>query len=207
MTVRTRIPGNLRDAAVAYASLGIKVFRVRPDKTPFGNCRFCKPPTAEKPNPHYVPHRPEECQCHAGTCHGFHAATDDIGTVARWWNEEPEANIGAPCAINGWAVLDVDPRHHGDRSLAVLEQRIGLLPATVMQITGGDGLHILYLAPGVSLPGTLGPGLDVKLNGYILLAPSVHSSGRRYQWSGHGQFVAPTARWPHALTPQRRAAA
>ena len=202
-----RVPASLADAALAYASAGVRVFRVRPDKTPFGNCRFCRVPTADKPNPDYIPHRPGECQCHSGTCHGFHAATSNVDTVARWWAEEPNANIGAPCALNGWAVLDVDPRHDGHRSLAVVEERVGVLPGTVMQLTGGDGLHIVYLAPGVSLPGTLGPGLDVKLNGYILLAPSVHSSGSQYRWYGHGRFVMPTVRWPGALTPERKAAA
>jgi hypothetical protein len=89
----------------------------------------------------------------------------------------------------------------------VLEQRVGVLPGTVMQLTGGGGLHILYRTPGVSLPGTLGPGLDVKHNGYILLAPSIHSSGRRYRWSGHGRFLRPDMGWPAALTPRQRSAA
>lgn len=201
------VPAELRAAAMAYAAAGVRVFRVRPDKTPFGNCRYCKQPTPERPNPDYIQHRPEDCQCNTGTCHGFHAATSDVQTIARWWTEEPKANIGAPCALNGWAVLDVDPRHLGDRSLSFLEQRVGPLPGTVYQLTGGDGLHIVYRSPSVPLPGSLGPGLDVKLNGYILLSPSVHSSGHRYQWSGNGRFILPTVPWPAALTPRGRAAA
>ena len=36
------------------------------------------------------------------------------------------------------------------------------------------------------------PGIDFKHNGYILLAPSVHASGGRYQWAGDGLYRAPT---------------
>ncbi|MDX2703947.1 bifunctional DNA primase/polymerase [Streptomyces sp. PA03-6a] len=191
----------MRAAALEYAAAGVRVFRVRRDKQPYANCVRCSPQLRGKPNPKHQPHRPEDCQCGIGTCHGFHAATTDLATVERWWTAEPEANIGAPCKLNGWAVLDIDPRHGGHLSLGVLEERIGVLPGTVMQITGGDGLHILYRSPDVQLPGTLGPGLDVKHNGYVLLAPSVHSSGGRYQWSGDGLFKQPTEPWPAALTP------
>ncbi|MFE8962131.1 bifunctional DNA primase/polymerase [Streptomyces iakyrus] len=207
MTPQTlAIPPDLPGAAAAYAAAGIRVFRVRPDKAPFANCARCRPPTDQRPNPFYIEHRPEECRCTARTCHGFHAATTDVDLVRQWWTEQPDANIGAPCALNGWAVLDIDPRHGGDQSLAVLEERVGVLPGTIMQITGGDGLHIIYRTPGVPLPGTLGPGLDVKHKGYILLAPSLHGSGGRYRWSGHGRFQQPSVAWPAALTPQRRAA-
>lgn len=200
------IPPDLPSAAVAYAGVGIRVFRVRPDKAPFANCVRCRRPTEQRPNPFYIEHRPEECRCAARTCHGFHAATTDVDLVRQWWTEQPDANIGAPCALNGWAVLDIDPRHGGNQSLAVLEQRVGVLPGTVMQLTGGDGLHILYRTPGVSLPGTLGPGLDVKHNGYILLAPSVHASGTRYRWFGSGRFRQPELVWPAVLTPRQRSA-
>lgn len=201
------VPPDLPGAAAAYAAAGIRVFRVRPDKAPFANCAQCRPPTEKRPNPAYIDHRPEQCRCAARTCHGFHSATTDLALIREWWAEQPDANIGAPCALNGWAALDIDPRNGGDQSLAVLEQRVGCLPGTVMQLTGGGGLHIVYRTPGVSLPGTLGPGLDVKHNGYILLAPSVHNSGGRYRWSGNGRFVQPETGWPASLTPHQRRAA
>ncbi|GAA3727559.1 bifunctional DNA primase/polymerase [Streptomyces tremellae] len=201
------IPQDLPGAAAAYAAAGICVFRVRPDKAPFANCPRCRPPSPTRPNPFYIEHRPEECRCTARTCHGFHAATTDVDLVRQWWAEQPDANIGAPCALNSWAVLDIDPRHGGDQSLAVLEQRVGILPGAVMQLTGGGGLHIVYRTPSVALPGTLGPGLDVKHNGYVLLAPSLHASGGRYRWSGDGRFRQPVTPWPAALTPWQRGAA
>jgi hypothetical protein len=196
------IPRVLRDAALAYAQLGIKVFRVRPDKTPYANCVQCTPQVMGQPNPQYDGHRPEDCACPVDTCHGFHAATTDEATVRRWWHQDPTANIGAPCKANGWAVLDIDPRNGGHASLCALEQRVGVLPGTTTQITGGDGLHLIYRSPSVPLPATPFPGIDIKHNGYILLAPSVHHSGLRYQWPGDGLFHAPVTPWPEELLPK-----
>lgn len=196
------IPPTPLGAALAYAALGVKVFRVRRDKTPYANCRYCAPLIGGSPNPDYIEHRPEACQCDARTCHGFWSATTDTALIRKWWMQEPEANVGAPCRLNGWAVVDVDPRHDGDLTLRHIEVKVGVLPGTVMQISGGDGLHILYCTPDVDLPGTLGPGIDVKHNGYILLAPSVHKSGNRYQWSGDGMFYRPTVTWPSVLMPR-----
>ncbi|GAA2972281.1 bifunctional DNA primase/polymerase [Streptomyces enissocaesilis] len=197
MNVGTKIPKNHRDAALAYAALGIKVFRVRRSKAPYANCPRC-----DKHSSIYIPHRPEQCQCGIPTCHGFWAATTDTTLVHRWWTEEPDANIGAPCKLNGWAVLDVDPRNGGHASLCALEHRVGVLPGTTNQVTGGNGLHMLYLSPGYDLPGEPFPGIDFKHNGYILLAPSVHSSGNRYQWAG-GIFHKPSTAWPAPLLPRK----
>ncbi|WP_432170943.1 bifunctional DNA primase/polymerase [Streptomyces sp. 1222.5] len=202
MTVGLRIPAELPAAAETYAKAGIKVFRVRRNKTPYANCVRC-----DRQSSLYIKHRPEDCQCGVPTCHGFWAATTDLTLIHHWWTEEPDANIGAPCKLNGWAVIDIDPRNGGRESLQALEKRVGVLPGTTMQLTGGDGLHILYRSPDYELPGLLGPGIDFKHNGYILLAPSVHSSGGRYQWAGDGAYVAPAVDWPATLLPrkQRRA--
>lgn len=199
MSVGLRIPPKLPAAAEAYAEAGIKVFRVRTNKTPYANCPRC-----DRKSSLYVKHRPEECQCGVATCHGFHAATTNLDLVRRWWREEPDANIGAPCKLNGWAVIDIDPRNGGNESYRALEERVGILPGTTMQLTGGGGLHMLYRSPDFDLPGLGGPGIDFKHNGYILLAPSVHSSGGRYQWAGAGTYIKPTVAWPEALLPRKQ---
>ncbi|MFJ4863430.1 bifunctional DNA primase/polymerase [Streptomyces sp. NPDC088748] len=198
MTVGIKIPPAPLDAALAYASIGVKVFRVRRDKAPYANCPRC-----DIKNNAYIKHRPEECQCGVPTCHGFWSATTDADLIRRWWTEEPDANIGAPCKLNGWAVLDIDPRHGGHLSLRGIEERVGVLPGTAMQITGGDGLHILYLSPGFDLPGEPFPGVEFKHNNYIVLAPSLHSSGARYRWYGDGRFYQPAVPWPSGLLPRK----
>ncbi|MEU1302820.1 bifunctional DNA primase/polymerase [Streptomyces shenzhenensis] len=199
MNVGLRIPAQLPAAAETYAKAGIKVFRVRRNKTPYANCPRC-----DRQSSLYIKHRPEECQCGVPTCHGFHAATTDLDLIRKWWREEPDANIGAPCKLNDWAVVDIDPRNGGRESLQALETRVGVLPGTTMQLTGGGGLHMLYHSPDFDLPGLGGPGIDFKHNGYILLAPSVHSSGGRYQWAGDGAYRAPAVRWPETLLPRKQ---
>lgn len=198
MNVGIKIPANPLGAALAYASAGVKVFRVRRDKAPYANCDRCDIKSSA-----YIKHRPEDCQCQVPTCHGFWSATTDADLIRRWWTEEPDANIGAPCKLNGWAVLDIDPRHGGDMSLRGIEARVGVLPGTAMQITGGDGLHIAYLSPGFDLPGEPFPGVEFKHNNYIVLAPSLHSSGARYRWYGDGRFYRPAVPWPSALLPRK----
>lgn len=199
MTVGIPIPAELPAAAETYARAGIKVFRVRRNKAPFANCPRC-----DHESSLYIRHRPEDCQCGVPTCHGFWAATTDVDLIRRWWAEEPDANIGAPCKLNGWAVLDIDPRNGGYTSLCRIEERVGVLPGTTMQISGGDGLHMLYLSPGFDLPKEPFPGVEFKHNNYIVLAPSAHKSGDRYAWPGsRNLFFPPETAWPSALLPRK----
>jgi hypothetical protein len=187
--------------ALAYAAHGWSVFPV----TGTG-----KRKAPQLPNAHP---KEEENPCR-GECgregHGYHDATRDFERIRAWWTRYPKANVGLPCAPNGLAVVDVDPRNGGHTTLCRLEAEHGPLPATLMQITGGDGLHLVYAHPGADLPGKLGPGIDVKANGYVVAAPSLHESGARYRWSGDGRFTHPLAPWPLHLgvraTPPRSVA-
>src|SRR5262245_49985471 len=51
-------------------------------------------------------------------------ASRDAQTIVRWWRTWPEANVGVATGA-GLLVLDVDPRHAGDASLADLERANG----------------------------------------------------------------------------------
>jgi hypothetical protein len=113
-------------------------------------------------------------------------ATSDLATIGDWWDRWPGANIGGrvPPAL---VVLDVDPRHGGDRNLAQLEAEHGDLPITQTSLSGrGDGgRHLWWLHPGGPLTtARLPDGLDVKTRrGYVVLPPSVHpDSGKPYRW-------------------------
>lgn len=119
---------------------------------------------------------------------GCHDATTDLQMIAAWWREFPHANVGiATGAPSGFWVLDVDPRHGGDASLAELEQQYGPLPETVEQITGSDGRHLLFRdIPERPVRNHAGirPGLDSRgTGGYVVAAPSLHpATGRAYAW-------------------------
>lgn len=116
-------------------------------------------------------------------------ATTDAGQIAEWWREYPRANVGiAAGERSGFWVLDVDPRHGGGDSLAELELQHGQLPATVEQITGSGGRHLLFRHepkhPVRNRAGIVRPGLDTRdTGGYIVVAPSIHpNTGCAYAW-------------------------
>ncbi|MGZ8733984.1 MAG: bifunctional DNA primase/polymerase, partial [Acidimicrobiia bacterium] len=94
-------------------------------------------------------------------------------TVRRWWQRWPDANVGVVTgSVSGLVVVDVDPRHGGDATLADLEAREGRLPPTVEAFSGGGGLHLYLCHPGSAVPsGQLGPGLDVKADSGLVVAP------------------------------------
>ncbi len=121
------------------------------------------------------------------TEHGFKSATRDPSQIREWWELWPEANIGiATGAISGIVVLDIDPRHGGDDTLATLEARYGKLLATPTALTGGGGRHKIFEHPGGHVPnsaGTIGAGIDLRGDGgYVIAPPSVHPSGEVYRW-------------------------
>jgi hypothetical protein len=131
-------------------------------------------------------------------------ATRDPNLITRWWTQWPEANIGILTgAKSGLVVIDIDPRNGGHLTVDDLETEHGKFPATVESITGSPGRHLCYCHPGGRLRcGTdvLGPGVDVKADGgYIVVPPSLHASGRRYEWevSSHPDDIplAPLPEW------------
>jgi hypothetical protein len=121
---------------------------------------------------------------------GLLDATNDFGTIERWWTAGVPYNIGVRTGEeSGIVVIDVDPRHGGDETLAELEHRFGALPLTWRFLTGGGGQHILFRHPGYRVQnqngdGRLGDGLDVRGDGGYIVAPgSRHISGRYYEIS------------------------
>jgi len=123
---------------------------------------------------------------HPRSTYGLKSATTDLRRVEAWWHGQPEANIGLRC--DGLAVFDLDGPA-GRRSLTELEWELGELPETRGQ-QSGRGQHRFYRVPPEALIGNstapLGdpPGLDLRGGdrGYVVAAPSLHSSGRPYQW-------------------------
>jgi hypothetical protein len=118
---------------------------------------------------------------------GLLDATTDVDKVKRWFASGLNLGIrtGAGDAL---LVLDIDPRHDGDRSLAELERAHGPLPQTWRSITGSGGEHIFFDAAGLGdlKHGKadaigLGPGVDVPH--YVVGPPSIHICGRPYAWS------------------------
>jgi hypothetical protein len=116
-------------------------------------------------------------------------ASNDLAQVLRWWQKAPRANVGIVANPSGLVVLDVDERNGGFETLAALEGEWGRLPHTVSAVSGGGGAHYYFTHPGGVLRGTIGEGIDIKDHGYVLAPPSVHDSGRRYEWDEHPDEV------------------
>jgi len=115
---------------------------------------------------------------------GLKNASTDSWTVERWFADQPW-NVGiATGAVSGIVVLDIDPRHGGDESLAALERQHGPMPPTWRFLTGGGGEHLLFRHPGgivTNSAGEIANGIDVRGDGgYIVAPPSQHICGRRY---------------------------
>lgn len=118
---------------------------------------------------------------------GHNAATNDPAVARAWWKRSPNSGIGINCRKSGIVVVDIDPRHGGDKTLARLRrEHPGVLDSPIEALTGGGGTHLIFLPEkGARYPGNLGPvsGIDIKDNGYICVAPSPHEfEGKFYAW-------------------------
>jgi len=109
------------------------------------------------------------------------------GNIRRKWAESPDNNIGIDTGKSGLVVVDIDPASGGEDSLQSLEGEYDLLPTTVMVSTGGGGYHYYFKKPeGVEIKNSaskVAPGIDIRgQGGYVVAPPSVHESGRKYEW-------------------------
>jgi putative DNA primase/helicase len=129
----------------------------------------------------------------------LHDASTDEAKIRRWWETWEDANLGIATGKEaGIFALDVDPRKGGAEALASLEAKHGKLPETRTADTGGGGIHYLFNYPTFPVKnsaGVLGLGLDIKgEGGAIVVAPSLHTSGRRYRWRNDAP-VADAPEW------------
>jgi Bifunctional DNA primase/polymerase, N-terminal len=124
---------------------------------------------------------------HPRTMRGLHEATSDPAEVTRWWGLWPNANIGLR-PQPGHIVLDVDIRHGGADQLVAIQDRHGKLPTTRTAVTG-NGWHLWFGFTGDAVK-ELAPGLDIKDDhGYVVGPPSLHASGKRYEWTNSGPIA------------------
>jgi hypothetical protein len=95
------------------------------------------------------------------------------------WFSTLECNIGTVTGrTSGIAVIDVD----GD--LGVKSLKTILPEPTLMSQTGSGGFHLFYSLHDPVMTRTKAvPGIDIRADGgYVILPPSKHKSGNRYEW-------------------------
>ena len=117
------------------------------------------------------------------TRNGHLEATRDPEQITRWWTRWPLAMIGAPVPIS-MLVLDIDPRNGG--ILDALTAAAGPIPPTLTAWSGRNdgGRHLYFLRPAGRLTSTKLPtGVDLKVNGYCIVPPSLHpATFQPYRW-------------------------
>jgi RecA-family ATPase len=160
----------LLDAALEYAARGWPVFPCCWIENGRGQCG--SPDCSPGKNPL--------------TPAGLYDASIDPLLIRAWWKKYPNANI----AIRTGAVSHIVAVDADDKSaFSVLKEMFpgGYNFETIpRQKTGKEfGWHLLFSHPGVPVKNAVGfrPGLDARGdNGYIMAAPSIHLSGRFYEW-------------------------
>ena len=110
--------------------------------------------------------------------HGHKDASTDIATIDRWWSENPNYNIGAVPASIGCLVVDLDVKG-GKDGIAEFDrlsiQHTGHpAPPTRTVRTPSGGLHLWFsgTVEKDGAAGALGPGIDIKCHGYVVMPPS-----------------------------------
>jgi hypothetical protein len=145
---------------------------------------------------HVFPCRERDKRPH--TLNGLHAATRDAATIDAWWQPRPQLNLAAEAGRSNLLIVDFDSYDARER----FERLLGPLPLTVTSETA-RGAHYFYQHDHAALRlassnGKLGEKVDTKgADGYVLLPPSIHPSGKRYMWRpGHGPHEREIAKLP-----------
>lgn len=141
-------------------------------------------------------------------CFGLLGATDHDGSdldakqaykkpyASNWqhtpdWSDEQletmeemgQLDTGFGVLVNGYIVIDIDPRNGGFESYAKMAFDYEAVSGFVVA-TGGGGKHIYFKAPeNTALSSAVQhlPGVDFKSSGYVVGAGSLHASGLEYE--------------------------
>lgn len=177
-------------SALKFAAKNILIFPVHGIVD--GRCS-CQRSSCSSPGKHPIPRN------------GLKSATSDLAQVQQWWTQNPQANIGlATGKVSGLVVIDIDPRNGGDESFFDLEKQYQAFPRTKEVLTGGGGQHLYFSYPlSVSVSCKVGKadpfrGIDIKGDGgYVLVPPSLHVSGKHYEWevASYEQELAELPEW------------
>lgn len=150
---------NMMEQAIKYAEMGLAVFPVRQNKTP------------------YTPHGCKD------------AKTDIRAIKNWWKRyPDANIGIATGSISGGIVVIDIDIDEdkgvYGDESLNEWEKEHGELPETWRAITGRGGYHIYYRSDdSIKNTTNLYPGVDIRgEGGYVIAPPSIHQNGNYYQW-------------------------
>ncbi|MEX5711780.1 bifunctional DNA primase/polymerase [Parafrankia sp. FMc6] len=147
-------------------------------------------------------------------------ATTDPAVLAGWWARWPAASVGVACRPSGLIVVDIDGPTGMESWSRLVAKHSATETATVTTSRADGGAHLWFLAGDrQAVPNStslIAPGVDIRGNrnkigdgagGMVIAPPSIHRSGRRYQWASAGP-LAPLPGWLRSLAmppaPARR---
>lgn len=107
--------------------------------------------------------------------------------VKEWWTTWPEANIGVLLEPSGIIVMDLDGQEAIEEAATLIHPHTGPVARTGRQ---GGGVHYYFKKPDGLLAGDRlktgkSRGIDIKIQGYVVLPPSRHRSLSSYTWVAH----------------------
>jgi hypothetical protein len=131
-------------------------------------------------------------------------ASNDPVKIERFFHRWPNANLGIPTGSeNGFFVLEADTKAGHDvdgiASLRRLERKHGRLPKTLMAISPSGSLHYYFRWPKRGIvcnsASKIAPGVDIRGEGGMVLAPPSVKEGVRYRFLNWGTPGADAPRW------------
>src|SRR5262249_9560796 len=129
--------------------------------------------------------------------------TRDPKQIRKDFTKWPDANVGLPTGRDSgfWVVETDTPKGHnvdGEASLRALEEKHGPLPETLMAESPSGSRHRYFNQPKEiaikNSTSSIGPGIDVRGEGGMVIAPpSVRSDGV-YRWLNNNP-IADASQW------------
>ena len=145
-------------------------------------------------------------------------ASNNTRIIQRDWRHWPDALIGIPTGReNGFFVVDADTlagghKYDGIANLAALEHHYKPLPKTLMAMSPSGSVHRYFKYPkrltvcnstGTDTTG-IAPGVDIKGEGGMVIAPPSVVGERRYRWLNWGTPIAEAPSWLLKLVCKQR---
>jgi hypothetical protein len=138
--------------------------------------------------------------------------TNDAEEIRRDHARWPDAGVGIPTGgINGFFVVEADTKEGHDvdgiAKLRELEEQRGKLPTTLMAISPSGSLHYYFRHPGSDAQiknssSELAPGVDVRGDGGMVVAPPTKRHDGQYRWLNELEIAEPP-QWLHDLVIRR----
>jgi len=112
--------------------------------------------------------------------HGYLDASLDIKQINRWFSK-PDLNIGLAIVQSSLVVLDFDLRNVNNRINWELYRQM-CIKFNTHTVKTDNGYHFYFKADKTKhFKGKLIPGIDIKHKGYVVLPPSIHPNGSKYE--------------------------